>query len=223
MKSAGSDEQDVIGPHHPVLRVHRGAFDDRQDVALHAFATHFGAVTALAAGDLVDFVDEDDPRLLDALDRGRRHRLHVDELLLLFLRQALTRLGDGDATPLRAALEQPGNHLAQADADVLHRRAGDQLDRRKRFFLNVDLDHPLVEPAVAQLLADPLAGRIHLVADPAGILVRRRRSWRQQQIEQALLGILLGVGANFFERSSRTMPTASSTRSRTIDSTSRPT
>ena len=38
VKGAGRDEQDVIGPHHPVLRVDGRAFDDGQDVALHALA-----------------------------------------------------------------------------------------------------------------------------------------------------------------------------------------
>jgi len=46
----------------PVARLHRRAFDDRQQVALHAFARHVGA-RALAAlpRDLVDLVDEDEP------------------------------------------------------------------------------------------------------------------------------------------------------------------
>ena len=70
MERAGGDEQDVVGAHHAVLGVDRGAFDDRQDVALHALAADVRAVAALAAGDLVDLVDEDDAGLLDALDRG---------------------------------------------------------------------------------------------------------------------------------------------------------
>ena len=68
VERAGGDEQDVIGAHHAVARVDRRAFDDRQDVALHAFAADVGAVAALAPGDLVDLVDEDDAGLLDALD-----------------------------------------------------------------------------------------------------------------------------------------------------------
>ena len=72
VERAGGDEQDVIGLHHPVLRVDRRAFDDRQDVALHAFAADVRALAAFAAGDLVDLVDEDDAGLLHALDRGAR-------------------------------------------------------------------------------------------------------------------------------------------------------
>ena len=92
VERAGGDEQDVIGAHHAVLGVDGGAFDDRQDVALHALAADFRAVAALAAGDLVDLVDEDDAGLLDALDRGVGDRVHVDQLLLFFLTAAARAL-----------------------------------------------------------------------------------------------------------------------------------
>ena len=199
VKRAGGDEQDVIGPHHAVLGVDGRAFDDRQDVALHAFAADFRPVAAFAAGDLVDLVDEDDAGLLDALDRGVGDRVHVDQLLLFFGQQPLARFGHGDAAALRAALEQSRHHVAQVDADFFHRRSGDQLDRRERFLLDVDFDHAIVELAVAQLLAHPLARAAHLVADAARIFVRRRRPRRQQQIEQPLLGIELRLGAHFFD------------------------
>ena len=65
--------------------------------------------------------------------------------------------------------------------------------------LHVDFDHAIVELAVAQLLAHPLARAAHLVADAAGILVRRGRPRRQQQIEQPLLGVELRLGAHFLD------------------------
>ena len=60
VERARGDEQNVVGAHHAVARVDRGAFDDRQNVALHAFAADVGAVPAFASGDFVDFVEEDD-------------------------------------------------------------------------------------------------------------------------------------------------------------------
>ena len=71
VKRAGGDEQDVVGAHHAVLGVDGGAFDDRQDVALDAFAAHVGSLAALAARDLVDLVEEDDACLLHAIDARR--------------------------------------------------------------------------------------------------------------------------------------------------------
>ena len=74
VERAGRNEQDVIGAHHAVLRVHGRAFDDRQNVALHAFAADVRALRAFAPGDLVDLVDEDDARLLDAIDGANARR-----------------------------------------------------------------------------------------------------------------------------------------------------
>ena len=85
VEGAGGHEQNVIGAHEAVTRVDGGAFDDGQDVALHAFAADVGAVAALAAGDLVDLVEEDDAAALDAFQGHARDLVHVDELLLFFL------------------------------------------------------------------------------------------------------------------------------------------
>ena len=92
VERAGGDEEDVVGLHHAVLGVDGRALDDWQDVALHAFAADVRPVPTLAPGDLVDLVDEDDPGLLHAFDRRARHRIHVDELLLLFLGERLERV-----------------------------------------------------------------------------------------------------------------------------------
>src|SRR5271165_6490376 len=60
MEGASGDEENVIGAHHPVARVHGRAFDDGQDVALYAFARNVGPVSAFAPCDLVDLIEEDD-------------------------------------------------------------------------------------------------------------------------------------------------------------------
>ena len=43
MERAAGDEQDVVGLDHAVLGGDGGAFDQRQQVALHALARHIGA------------------------------------------------------------------------------------------------------------------------------------------------------------------------------------
>src|SRR5207249_1460148 len=108
MERAGRDEQDVVGPHHAVLRVHGRAFDDREDVALDAFAAYIGTMAPFASRDLVDLVDEDDAGLLDALDRRARAALHVDQLLLYLVRQVFERLGHLHAATPGLVLKQPG-------------------------------------------------------------------------------------------------------------------
>ena len=68
VKRPGRDEQDVVGPHRAVARVDRRAFDDRQQVALHALAGDVGPVARRWAADLVQLVEEDDPLVLDQFD-----------------------------------------------------------------------------------------------------------------------------------------------------------
>src|SRR5262249_38394288 len=60
VERASCDKQDVIGTDESVAGVDRGALDNRQNVALHAFAAHIGTVACLASGDFVDFVKEHD-------------------------------------------------------------------------------------------------------------------------------------------------------------------
>jgi hypothetical protein len=92
MERAGGDEQNVVGAHHAVARVHRGAFHDGQNVALHAFARNIGPMAALAAGDLVDLVEEDDAARFHALRGGAVHRVHVDQAAFFFLHQVVERV-----------------------------------------------------------------------------------------------------------------------------------
>ena len=60
MERAGRDEQNVIRADHAVARVHGRAFNNRQNVALHALARNVRPMTRFAAGDLVDLVEKDD-------------------------------------------------------------------------------------------------------------------------------------------------------------------
>ena len=69
MERAGSDEQDMVGAGHAVLGIDRGAFDQQQQVALHAGARDIGAADFGAGRDLVDLVEEYDAVLFDVGNR----------------------------------------------------------------------------------------------------------------------------------------------------------
>ena len=214
MKGARGDEQDVIGAHEAVARVDRGAFHDRQDVALHAFAADVGTVAAFAAGDFVDFVQKDDAVAFHALERDARHLIHVDQLLLFFLHQVFEGFGHAHFALARALPKQPGHDILEIDVHLFDVAVGGDLERRPAFF-DVDFHHAVVEFAGAQLLAQLLARALGAFA--------RFRLRRHQQIEQPLFGLRSARSATSSSRSSRTMSMAMSTRSRIIDSTSRPT
>ena len=81
VERARGDEQDMVGLHAAVLGGDRGAFDQRQEIALHAFARHVGADAAVARANLVDLVEEDDAVVLDDLDRFLRELVGIEELV----------------------------------------------------------------------------------------------------------------------------------------------
>ena len=105
---------------------------------------------------------------------------------------------------------------------------GEHLDHGEPVGPHLELDQAVVEPAGAELLAELLPrggpaglGRHRLdapetdrVPDPGA---------REQELEEPLLGGLRGATATTSAISLLTMLTASSMRSRIIDSTSRPT
>ena len=92
VERAARDEQDVVGLDHAVLGGDRRAFDQRQQVALHALARDVGARRFRAARDLVDLIEEHDAVLLDVGDRARLQIVVVHQLAGFFVGQELHRL-----------------------------------------------------------------------------------------------------------------------------------
>jgi hypothetical protein len=68
--------------------VTRGAFDQRQQIALHALARHFGTAALAARSHLVDLVNEDDAVLLQHMQRLGLDVVFIDQLGGLFVQPA---------------------------------------------------------------------------------------------------------------------------------------
>ena len=131
VECARGDEQDVVGLDRAVFGRHGAAFDDGQDVALHAFARNVGSAAALAtARDLVDLVDEDDAVFARAVHRFALDRVHVDQFVRLLLREDAARFGYGHAFARLAFGQESAEHLAHvgAAAHLVH-AAADRADR----------------------------------------------------------------------------------------------
>jgi hypothetical protein len=92
---------------------------------------------------------------------------------------------------------QAGQHVLHVDVDLLDVPAGDDLEGGKRPLPHLDLHLPLVEPPLAELLAQPRARAAVVLARrvPGGDVVGHLRR-RQQQVEQPLLGGLLRLLAD---------------------------
>ena len=141
----------MIGTNHAVAGVHRGAFDDGQNVALHAFARDVGAVPGFAAGDLVDFVDEENAHLLDAVDGDARDLVHIDQAIFFFLDHVIEGFGHRHFALFLLLAEHAGKHVFDVDVHFLHALIADDFKGGHGALAHFHFDHALVELAFAEL------------------------------------------------------------------------
>ena len=152
MKGAGRDEQDVVGLYRAIFGGDGGAFDERQQVALHAFAADRTAAH-VADGDLVDLVEKN-----DAIGFGAAHRLAGDILVIeAFVRFFGDQRLEGGFHSHLAALGAPAHrfaeHVRQVDhADLAGLHAGHFEVRRALGYFN--LDFAALQIAGAEAIAE---------------------------------------------------------------------
>ena len=172
MERACRDEQDVRRAHGAVARLHGAPFDERQEVALHAAATHVRSAVAPDADHLVEFVEEHDPGLLGAPHCFARDHLLVEQAVRFLRKKRVARAGDRelaiDESRRRHAIQEPLHvHAHLLDA---HRR--EHLHRSARAVFETDLDAFVVEFAGAEarpvLVAPPSAFRSLLLVIVGG-------------------------------------------------------
>src|SRR5258708_25868744 len=203
MKGARGDKENVVSTNHAVARVYRGAFDDRQYVALHTFTGNVRAVAGFAAGNFIDLVDKNDAHLFGALDRGARDLVHVEQLVLFFLNEVFESVGDAHLAFLFLLAEHTGKHVLDVDVHLLNALVGDDFKRWHGAFADLKIHHPLIELSFAKLRAQLFASALRLLALLGqfrfACSLRRRRRRRQEEIEDAFLGGLLGTVGNFVE------------------------
>src|SRR5215213_9662415 len=204
----------MVCPHHAVTRVDSCAFNDWKNVALHALTRNVRTMARLASRNLVDLVEEDDSRVLNAFDRCTRNLVHVDETLFLFLHQVLHRLIDPHFASLRATLKQVSQHVFHVDAHLFDALWTSKLDHGKVFLSDFQLNEPIVELAAAQLRAQLFACSLKLFVTRGTVefgglffLTRvgveivktrgRTRRW-QQQVENTFLDVQFRLLGDLF-------------------------
>ncbi len=181
MEGAGGDEQDVVGAHHAVLGAHRGAFDQRQQVALHAFAGHVGAAGLGALGHLVQLIDKDDAVVFHHVDGLHLELVFVDEAGRFLVTQQAQRFAHFQLLRfLAATAAHAREHLLQLAGHFFHARRRHDL-HALRVGADFDFDFLVVQFAFAQFFAEDLAG--------VGIIVGLLAAGvGQQGVEHPVLG-----------------------------------
>src|SRR6476661_8321099 len=115
-------------------------------------------MATLAAGNLIDIVEENDASVFHAVDRHTRDLVHIDEPLLLFLDQVLERLVDLHLPLLSALAKDVRQHVFDVDVHLLYALVRDNFERRKIALASFDFYGAVVKLAFAQLLAKFLTG-----------------------------------------------------------------
>ena len=186
VEGAGRDKQDVFGLHRAVLGGNGGAFDQRQQVALHAFAADVGAAPLGAHGDFVDFVEKDDAVVFGSGNGLFDHLFLVQQLIALVIDQRLVGLGDRHLFRRRLLAEGLAHHVAQVEhAHLGAGHAGDVEGGHAGTAAigNLHLHFLVVELAFAQHLAEFFPRVL------AGVFA-------DQSVDDPLLGQHLGPGVD---------------------------
>ena len=190
MKRARRDKQDVVRPHKTVARIDRGAFDDRQDVPLHAFAADVGPVAAFAARNLVDFIQKNDAARFHAFQSHPRHLLHVDQLLLFFLHQRIPALRPRAYCASWSGCRTAAEHVLDVDAHFFDVRAAAISKVGPRSFTSISTTRSSSLPSRSRSRSFSRVFSFRL-----GVLRLRRH----QQIQQPILRICLRAVRHFVQ------------------------
>ena len=137
----------MIGFYHSVLGLHVGAFDDGQQVALHAFARDIRATRSRStlARNFVYFVEEDDSHRLDALQRVSGDIFLVDQLLQLLGQEDAASFGDFHAPFLLALGQHVLEHLGEIVDSFRSALRHHHVEHHRRLLGHLDFDLALVE------------------------------------------------------------------------------
>ena len=183
MEGTAGDEQDMVRLDRAVFGGHRGAFDQRQKIALNALAADIGPPRVGPGTDLVDLVDEDDPAVLHRRHRRLGDGLIVQKLVRLFAKQQLVAFRHRQAAAHLAAPEGLAEQVLQPLHLLFH--AGHPAHGRQAWRLlgQVQLDHRRIQVAPLQL------GAKHLARLVAGVLAR-------QGFDHPLFRSAVGAGAH---------------------------
>src|ERR1700683_1956273 len=147
----------MIGANHTITGIHSGAFNNGENVALHALARNVGTVPALAPGDFVDLIQEYNSCVLNPVNRHASDLVHIDEALLFFLNEIFESLIHLHLALLGATAEDVRQHVLDVDIHLFNTLVGHNFKGGEIALADIDLNLAFVELALAQLLAQLFA------------------------------------------------------------------
>src|SRR5262244_3600720 len=122
-------------------------------------------MSAFAASDLVDLVQEYDAGIFYPINGRAGDLIHVDQALLFFLNEILKGLVDLHFPFLASLTEDVRQHVLDIDVHLFDALVGNDLERGETSLTNIQLYHALVQFAFAKLLTELLASPALRLAD----------------------------------------------------------
>ena len=184
------DEEDMVGPDHPVLCTDRRPLHDWQKISLYPFPGDVRTVCSLPPRDLVDLVQEDDPGVLRPPNCFGEHLIHVNQFLGLFLSQDSSRLHDLDSSTFHTVWEEVVEHVPQL-IHPLYPCPRDNLDHGQRPVPDLNLHHSIIQLPLPHHSAEFFPG---FLGGSLGCLkpnrLRTCPAWGDEEIKESLLGQL---------------------------------
>src|SRR5690606_15810975 len=157
MEGSGSDEQNMFGMHHSVARADGCSFHNRENIALNAFPAHVGAVSGFASRNLIEFVDENDTGLFDAIDGFSGNLVQINQASFLFTDQVVHGLNDLHLPHNRTGCEDSRQKVLERQIELLLAWKREHLERRVKAFRDLYLDNLIIELTLAKLLPKSVA------------------------------------------------------------------
>ena len=186
MEGARRDKQDMIGLHRAMLGRNRRAFDERQQIALHALAADIGALPFGAGANLVDFIEKDDAVIFDGIDGVLDDLILIEKLVAFFGQKQLMTGLHGGAARLGASAESLAQHVGKIDdAGRGARHSGNIEAGNAAAVAHLNFDFALVEFTGPQFLLERVARRLRSVG-------------ADERIDDARFGIELRLGLDTF-------------------------
>ena len=144
MEGPGGNKQNVVRTDHAVLGVHRAAFHNGQQIALHALSRDVRSAVLRGAGDLVDFVNKNDAALLHPLLGAFGQGFLIHQLARLFLNQHVEGVADFHLAAAAARRKSLAEHILDLAAHLFHARNGENVDALTALLGHFHFHFPLV-------------------------------------------------------------------------------
>ncbi len=148
----------MIGFYGAIFRSNGASLHYRQEISLYPFPGHIRSLCAVAAGNFVDLIQKNYPRLFDLFYRQLYDFVHIDQSLGFFLCQDLHGLRYFYFPPFGALGKYAAEHVFKINSHLLHTDIRENFNHRHAAVCNIQIDKPIVQFAPTKHIPELFTG-----------------------------------------------------------------